>query len=750
MNLLYLNNIFLICVCVTKYIAGFAMLISSVHAIGNENYYPFKIPWGNSESSIVGVAGRIHDAPAGKHGYIKAVGDKLYFEDGTRARFWGVGLTFSSVIRDIKSPPTKSETDNLVGKFVKYGFNHVRFVGFDVTAPEVSSKWISRGIIPSKTLDRFDYLVSKLRDAGIYYSISINNSAWHILKDQEGSAMNDYSIPGRKFKNIRLYHEQSIQRQERWFRDFFSHKNKYTGQSLAKDPANIYVSAVNEDSVFEAYFSDFKYLTSENIELLESKFTKHLKSRYPNTYALREAWGQNGKIGLMRDEFLNGRVSIVRYGKNKEYSSVRLQETIEFLISVDVKFSTRIKTVLDKLGYKGLYTGTNNWYGLGALFANYTVGNYLEMHGYFDHPKKAKKQINVESIGNHSYISAPSRSQKNKLSLVNDRAFPFYRAFMSGLKDRPLIISEWNHAGWSDYSYEGPIMLMAYGSFQGYPVLDAHTYFSHPNPDPKSIVPYNSLAIGTNPVFMALSPSLSLAFIRGYIKESNVVREINLADRFENYLDLVLRNGSRRELGDGRVNINDGFINKLRVNLFDNGKLPEKEPKKNLDRYETVTKEIVWDYSDFEKARLVVDTPRFKSVAGKLGSDGVAGNGFQVWLDQHGALTMVSLDGLPLIESKSILVTTVQSFRNTEMKISDKMGRRYIVNAGKPPVLMRNITGKLRFITTLKTEPDIMLVYPDGKSTKVDRVSVKDIAKGQEIVLPLGDVFTPWVLIQFN
>src|SRR5712672_2267879 len=33
------------------------------------------------------------ERPAGKHGFLKAVKDKLVFEDGTPVRFWGTNLT---------------------------------------------------------------------------------------------------------------------------------------------------------------------------------------------------------------------------------------------------------------------------------------------------------------------------------------------------------------------------------------------------------------------------------------------------------------------------------------------------------------------------------------------------------------------------------------------------------------------------------------------------------------------------------
>ena len=53
------------------------------------------IPFEPSNATLSGTAidmGSLLDAPAGKHGRVKAQGDDLVFEDGTPARFWGVNL----------------------------------------------------------------------------------------------------------------------------------------------------------------------------------------------------------------------------------------------------------------------------------------------------------------------------------------------------------------------------------------------------------------------------------------------------------------------------------------------------------------------------------------------------------------------------------------------------------------------------------------------------------------------------------
>ena len=43
-------------------------------------------------ASVFNAGKDVLDAPAGKHGFVKVKDGHFYFEDGTRARFWGTKI----------------------------------------------------------------------------------------------------------------------------------------------------------------------------------------------------------------------------------------------------------------------------------------------------------------------------------------------------------------------------------------------------------------------------------------------------------------------------------------------------------------------------------------------------------------------------------------------------------------------------------------------------------------------------------
>lgn len=55
-----------------------------------EKYVPFPLYYDDMPIDISFVFES--ERPAGKHGFIKTAGDHFEFEDGTKARFWGVNF----------------------------------------------------------------------------------------------------------------------------------------------------------------------------------------------------------------------------------------------------------------------------------------------------------------------------------------------------------------------------------------------------------------------------------------------------------------------------------------------------------------------------------------------------------------------------------------------------------------------------------------------------------------------------------
>ncbi|MDH4319823.1 MAG: hypothetical protein OEV64_15685, partial [Desulfobulbaceae bacterium] len=121
----------------------FVCVFFAPSSIADNMYYNFDIPWHGTEG-VIDMSSRILTPPAGKFGRVIAKGDKITFEDGTPAKFWGVGLTFSGG-RHPKFPPDQNTSQALVKKLAQYGFNHVRFVGLDNSGTEPYMFWLKKG-----------------------------------------------------------------------------------------------------------------------------------------------------------------------------------------------------------------------------------------------------------------------------------------------------------------------------------------------------------------------------------------------------------------------------------------------------------------------------------------------------------------------------------------------------------------------------------------------------------------------------
>ncbi|MCK4373916.1 MAG: hypothetical protein KAX19_01265, partial [Candidatus Brocadiae bacterium] len=104
------------------------------------------------------------DPPAGKHGFLTVRDDgHFYFEDGTRARFFGTNVGGPDCA------PDKKTAEMLAARLARYGINLLR-----LHAPD--SEWgalidygkgDSRHLDP-EALDRYDYFVAQLKERGIY------------------------------------------------------------------------------------------------------------------------------------------------------------------------------------------------------------------------------------------------------------------------------------------------------------------------------------------------------------------------------------------------------------------------------------------------------------------------------------------------------------------------------------------------------------------------------------------------------
>ena len=89
-------------------------------------WYPFVIPEKLDPDSPMNIGKLVLDPPAGKHGFCKVKDGHFYFEDGTRAKFWGTNLCFNACF------PTHEQAEMLANRIAFFGFNAVRLHHMDM------------------------------------------------------------------------------------------------------------------------------------------------------------------------------------------------------------------------------------------------------------------------------------------------------------------------------------------------------------------------------------------------------------------------------------------------------------------------------------------------------------------------------------------------------------------------------------------------------------------------------------------
>lgn len=391
-------------------------------------------------ASVFNAGKDVLDAPAGKHGFVKVKEGHFYFEDGTRARFWGTNLCFNACF-----PRTRKQAEILANRIAYFGFNAVRLHHmdsgfepngiFEDVAPAFKDKQMKpTGHLSRRQLDRLDYLIYQLKKRGIYININTLVSR-HFT---EADRIKDAEALGMAAKPVSLFDLKLIELQKQYAKDLLTHYNPYTKLRYCDDPAVCLVEINNENT-----------LTDCNPSKLPEFYQQELKKLTGD-----------GKITLAELE--------------KKY----LTEMRAYLI--------------ETVGIK-VPIGIGGHWNPAQLTIQRECLDYVDKHGYWDHPKFPNKawdmndfrmhnksmlaDKNLGIIGNFkkTYVSVnPSlRGAKSAKASVADKVMKQSAPFVisdaksaeasvaDGATKRsvPFVISEWNHCYPNPYAYETPILL---------------------------------------------------------------------------------------------------------------------------------------------------------------------------------------------------------------------------------------------------------------------------------------------------
>lgn len=274
---------------------------------------PFHLPWEAPDGSF-SDARFLLDPPTGKHGCIAVRDGHFFFQDGTRARFWGTNLSGEGCF------PTKEVAPRLADRLARFGFNLVRFHGMDAGWGRTlfDRSYGDSRHFDKQQLDRLDYLIGQLEQRGIYANINLHVGRRFTDRDR---------VPQAEWlayaKYCTIFDPRMIELQKEYARELLSHRNPYTGRTYAADPAVVIVELTNENSLFGGWVRG--HLRGEQTarpasgwadippyygEELTRFFNSWLRQRYGLRESLARAWGKGsrrpGKHMLRNAEFADG------------------------------------------------------------------------------------------------------------------------------------------------------------------------------------------------------------------------------------------------------------------------------------------------------------------------------------------------------------------------------------------------------------------------------------------------------------
>ena len=276
------------------------LLIATTHALGAEPapLFPFVLPWDDASKSAVDVSG-LNDRPAGKLGPVVARDGHLY-TGAKRFRIVGVNLCFGANF------PTHADAQKVAARMSKFGINCVRFHHMDMQTPPSGLVKADKATLDPGQLDKLDYLISRLKAHGIYADLNLHVSRTY------PDAPTWEGMPSF-LKGIDNVDPRLIALQKNYARDLLTHRNPYTKNRYADEPAVALVEINNENALIHEWWNGgLDTLPNPYRSDFATRWNDWLKTKYRDTASLQKAWGATeeplGPELLSNGDFARGTV----------------------------------------------------------------------------------------------------------------------------------------------------------------------------------------------------------------------------------------------------------------------------------------------------------------------------------------------------------------------------------------------------------------------------------------------------------
>jgi hypothetical protein len=647
------------------------------------------------------------DAPAGKHGFVRAQGGHLVSGDGKRIRFWGVNITDWS--KGSVMIPAPEDAPLWAATLARFGVNCVRFQFLDLPTPRglIDGKRDDTRSLDPEAFDHEDFFIAELEKRGIY--INFNLLVGRPFK--AGDGVRDYQKIREGAKGISLYDPRLIELQKEYAKQLLTHYNPYTKIEYRNDPAVAMVEINNENALWVGSHGPTPYYDRELTELYNAWLKKNLNPE--DRLQLREI------AGVSEDDavpLLQGRKEIETAPKPRFYAESRFFLDTERGYWEDMReYLTRTLAVKSLIMTTADHGHTNSGYPLLLATSSFDTN---DGHTYWQHDWENK-------------IKAP---------MVND---PFNSTVVelsrTPVAGKPYTVSEVNNPFPNDWASEGIPILAAYGDFQDWDAIIWYTFEPKASPDRKPYIG-DAFDISLDPVKLPQLAAGALMFLRADVSPAN---------------STVLRSYSRDQVFDSALLIpatdrpyfTPGFPlaipleHESRIESLDGAPAPPFAAPKATNPMVSDTGQLAWYHSSALTGLVTVDTPRSQALIGfvKVNDKSVTNLAADV-KNRFCTIWITSLESQPISRASRLLLTLGSRVENEGMRWNER--RSNLAEWGGSPTLIEPVIGRIT-VRNLDHARTVTAQALDGSGQPLgEPIRAEKKAEGWDI--PLGKVVTTW------
>lgn len=706
-------------------------------------WYPWQAS-GDSGPSAIGLENWL-ERPAGKHGRIVRQGDQLVYHDRP-IKLWGLNLCYGACA------PDKELADKRAAFYRKYGVNSVRLHkyadGSGWAGIQARDSFVE---FDPEGLDRMDYQIAKLKEAGIYVKLSAHFGSQKLgPADKRYVPYLDEFGPSRgrdqriETPHSAVHYSPELQRvQILQMVNLLRHTNPYTGLTYAQDPAIAFLEIINEQSIL--FYSSMTPLKASPTlrKQVGQRFCEWLGKKYGGHEQLLAAWGQQALDSFTGEGFAGGehldQQNILPLGNpwfwdpnqlsgSQAFRRQRLLDSLHFLYELQCEFYDRYVAAIRAAGYDGEVV-SSNWQ------AGRAYSHFANLHS----------DARVGTVDRHNYFGSGSAGA----SMLARAGSGMLSSGMQQVADRPFMLSEWIHVFPNERGLEGPAIIGAYGlGLQGWDV--SYLFQNRDNGGFSERIGRDTWDV-TAPQVWGLFPAVARQIHRGDVRqaEQTAVRNVHVPSLFEGRLsfdDTVAQGYDDKELDSSKVSARTLAVARSVVAFTDEyAETPvfELAPYERDGQLVSSTGQLRWrERTATQGGSLALDTPGTAAVVGFA-----AGQRCElecVTIEPQTPFAAVYVTAREpagtLAASRELLIVALARARNTGMKFSPAGDR--MLDRGQPPIVMEPV--QARIALRRAGTPRVVLLDHDGRIT--DRTLTVD---GGVLQIDGARDRTPYYLLQY-